>query len=304
MPDYQESELFLYRKRLSVAIRAARVCVFEVDVERQLYTYFENSEAIFGVPGDQILKDVVPFSVLPPEEYQRKAMEYFCHPEDEPAVAAAFESIFRGEPATYEARMRAGGNAYVWCKIDVVPIKAADGGTKMIGVISDIHEMKDRLVSLERKGRLDTFTKLYSKRSFEEACSLALEHYPEERMALMIIDLDHFKEINDRYGHQAGDEVILAVASRLRELFGGEDLVARFGGDEFMVLMRRISSVKEVEKKAGEVLLERSEERYVKKSVGIALFPDTSGHYEGLFAGADQALYEAKKKRNTFVIFS
>ena len=74
---WDHSELSDYRHRLSIALKAANICVFEVDVERQLYTYFENSEAIFGVPGDKILADVRPFSLLPPEEYLQKAAEYF-----------------------------------------------------------------------------------------------------------------------------------------------------------------------------------------------------------------------------------
>ena len=79
-----------YKERLHIALSAAKICIFEVDLTRQLYTFFENSEAIFGVTGEKILRDVQPYSRLSPEEYQKAVSLYFSHPDDSEVISAAF----------------------------------------------------------------------------------------------------------------------------------------------------------------------------------------------------------------------
>lgn len=79
--NYQE-EYEKYKERLLVALKASRTCIFEVDLTKQLYCFFENSEDIFGVSGKKILADVEPFSRLSPEEYEAAAKQYFSHPDD------------------------------------------------------------------------------------------------------------------------------------------------------------------------------------------------------------------------------
>ena len=106
---------------------------------------------------------------MPAEEYQKKVTAYFVHPEDTKAVNKAFEAIFKGKSASYMARMKAGESQYVWCKIDVSPV-VEDGIFKMIGIISDIQEMYNKIQLLEKESYLDTFTRLYSKQRFEALC--------------------------------------------------------------------------------------------------------------------------------------
>ena len=115
-------ELKQYKERLRVAMNAAKICVFEVDLTQQLYTFFENAEVIFGVSGETILSQVQKFHSLPPEEYRRAASAYFSHPEDEGVIEAAFANILTGRPASYEARMKAGDSQFIWCRIQAIPI--------------------------------------------------------------------------------------------------------------------------------------------------------------------------------------
>ena len=168
---WDHSELSDYRHRLSIALKAANICVFEVDVERQRYTYFENSEAIFGVPGDKILADVRPFSLLPPEEYLQKAAEYFVHEDDGEEVAKAFEAVLEGRTAVYEVRMRAANSEYVWCRVCVTPYKNSHGQKMMVGVISNVQNMHKKIDTLIYESKLEPFTRLYTKRSFEAICT-------------------------------------------------------------------------------------------------------------------------------------
>ena len=100
--------------------------------------------------------------------------------------------------------------------------------------------MHKKIDTLIYESKLEPFTRLYTKRSFEAICTGLLEssEYSHENFALVMIDLDNFKKINDTYGHMAGDEVIIGVAEHLKSFFRGEDLICRYGGDEFAVLMR------------------------------------------------------------------
>lgn len=150
-----ENELALFKERMMMALKATKVCVFEVDLVQQLYTYFENSEDIFGVTGDVILRDVQPFSKLSAEEYRIAVSNYFAHPDDETVIAEAFCSVLSGQPTTYEARMRAGGSDYTWCKIDVTPVFHNDQPVKMIGVITNISDLKRENDILREKASLD-----------------------------------------------------------------------------------------------------------------------------------------------------
>lgn len=158
-----KQELYDYKKRLNIAIQSAGICVFGSGHKKQLYTFFENSEAIFGVSGEQILQELRSFSELPPAEYQQKVTEYFVHPDDTEQVERAFASIFAGKSTSYEARMRASNSSYIWCKLDVTPMTEPDGTMKMIGIISDIQAIKEQIDSLTKETWLDSFTRLYSK---------------------------------------------------------------------------------------------------------------------------------------------
>lgn len=156
-------ELSNYKERLHIALKAAKICVFEVDLTKQLYTFFENSEDIFGISGNEILSDVRPYSKLSPSEYQQAVSEYFSHPDDTDIIDMAFKNIFNGKSTTYEARMKAGNTKFIWCKIDVTPIMSHNIPVKMIGVITDISAIKSKTKFLEEQTKLDIFTHLYNK---------------------------------------------------------------------------------------------------------------------------------------------
>ena len=134
---YQDAavDLIHYKERLHLALKTAHICVFEVDLRNQLYTFFDNSEDIFGVSDDVILSDVASFAKLSPEEYRRAATNYFSHPDDAQVIANAFKEIFAGHHTSYEARMKAGNSKFTWCRLDLQPILANGVPVRMIGAI-------------------------------------------------------------------------------------------------------------------------------------------------------------------------
>lgn len=229
-----------YKDRLRIALSSAKICIFEVDLLRQLYTFFENAEDIFGVSGDSILKDVQPYSTLEPEAYRLAVSEYFSHPDDKEVIEAAFIQILSGEPITYEARMKAGGSGFIWCKISVTPIIEGGKPVRMVGVIADISDLKEKTESLRQAVNLDSFTGLYNKAHTMALINDILDKDKHLKHALVILDIDNFKRFNDTYGHDQGDKIIKSLSRKLMNTFRKTDIVGRFGGDEFIIFIKNI----------------------------------------------------------------
>ena len=292
-----------YRNKIQTALRAAGLCIFEVDILRQRYTFFENPEAIFGKNEQTILREIEPFCALPEKEYQEKISEYFSHPDDAETINRAFQAVFSGSSYVYEARMKAGDSAFNWCLLHVTPVFENGAVRTMVGVISNIQNTKEKLLKLEDSVQLDSFTGLCSKQRFIELTDMILSENPERRCAMLVIDLDHFKAVNDTYGHMCGDEILLAISGHIRSLFRKSDIVARFGGDEFVILMLDADSDAAVGRATK--FLHQPDNRFgVTKSVGIALRTPEDTGFRSLFQKADQALYTAKETRDTYVVYA
>ena len=296
-------ELQQYKQRLRIALRAAKVCIFEVDLEKQLYIFFENAEVIFGVSGDVILNDVRPFSELAPREYMDAVSRYFSHPDDAAVIETAFSNIFAGRTADYEARMRAGGSDYVWCRINVVPVMENGRPLRMIGVITDITEQKATTDSLNKAARIDALTMLYNKGYSAELIKSALRRRSGTHV-LAVLDIDNFKKLNDTYGHGEGDRVIRAVADRIRKTFRDTDITGRFGGDEFIVLLKDVKRPRELRAKFGSLLRYEVDGLLCTVSAGVAVYPEDGESFEELFEKADSALYRAKTAKETVLFYN
>lgn len=155
---------------------------------------------------------------------------------------------------------------------------------------------------LKVKAEIDEMTKLLNKATAEKMAKQILEEYPDENHAILMIDIDNFKNVNDSLGHDVGDHVISVVAGIISMQFGGSDIVGRIGGDEFMVFMKNVKDREEARRKAQNIV-----DAFCKKenlsipdcvsvSIGMA-FSDESGiEYEPLFKKADEALYVSKEK--------
>jgi len=293
-----------YKDRLSVALKIADISIFEVDLQKQLYTYIDNSEGIFENNASDILAEVNAFQDLPWNEYVHAVSAYFMHPDDVHFMEEAFHSIKEGSSISFEARFKDNEpDDHKWCRVDLAPVVVDDVPRKMIGIISDIHHMKTRIALLENSVYTDSFTWLYSKKRFEELCSSVLSRRKDSKCVMMVIDLDYFKSVNDIHGHMAGDEVLLSFSQHLSSAVRKKDIVARFGGDEFVLLMLDVTDLEIGKKKAEEILRLQDNNYGITKSIGLSLFPDMGRTYEELFRKADKALYKAKQKRNSYCVY-
>lgn len=295
------NELEQYKERLRIALKAAKISVFEVDLTRQLYTFFENAEAIFGVPGEVILREVQPFSRLEPENYRREVSAFFSHPDDEDTIKAAFSCVLNGQSTTYEARMKAGNSDYVWCRIHAVPVMEDGRPVRMIGVVTDIAELKARAECFERAANLDGFTGLYNKKHAIAMMEEALRCEPRLCHALIVLDIDDFKRFNDAFGHDQGDGMLQEVARRIKAAWGEESIAGRFGGDEFILLVRDVANVPWLRGKLKDLLRFESDGRTCTASIGVALCPRDGREFAELFKKADRALYRAKAKKEEII---
>ena len=184
------------------------------------------------------------------------------------------------------------------------------GGTVVL--VEDITERKDAEARISHLARYDELTELPNRVNFRDEIGrlLAVQQGAEQLSALLFIDLDQFKQVNDTLGHPCGDQLLCAVADRLREMLRPEDFVARFGGDEFVVFQQNIHSHEDAAGLARRIV-DRLSERYkidnhlveIGASVGIAMTsPGVSA--DTLLKNADMALYRAKADgRGTFCFF-
>ncbi len=223
-------------------------------------------------------------------------------------IRGHIETVLRGESISFEGTAEVAGRNYHY-KSNYMPDRDPEGRVRgFFALTFDITQMKDAEAALDRLARVDSLTGVANRRQFEERLAVALAHGRRkgEGVALLCVDIDHFKSINDTYGHPVGDAVIITVADRLRACVRQEDVVARLGGDEFMVLVGNAQpgNAETVAEKVLEAMREPVQvgelALRVGTSVGVAYGP-TEISSTSLLSLVDQALYRAKSAgRNTY----
>jgi diguanylate cyclase (GGDEF)-like protein/PAS domain S-box-containing protein len=202
-----------------------------------------------------------------------------------------------------------------WCMEAISPLKNEAGEvTHFVAITEDISDRKLAEQTIMHLAFHDALTGLPNRRLFHDRLlqALALGQRKQSSVALMLLDLDHFKKINDTLGHDAGDEVLVIVAERLTRSIRKTDTLARMGGDEFALIAVDLAHPEDVGRLA-EALQEalrvpvqvKGRELYLSTSVGITVFPDDSRDADCLVKNADIALYRAKDRgRDNFQFFT
>jgi len=185
---------------------------------------------------------------------------------------------------------------------------------KRTAIVQDITERKQIEGQVWAQAHLDALTGLPNRRMMRERLEQEQKKCRRDhrRLALLFVDLDHFKEINDTLGHDQGDQLLIEAASRIRQCVREADTVARMGGDEFTVVITDLQSADRLEGVLQKMLDALSaafalkhEQVFVSASIGVTVYPDDASDIEGLLKSADQALYAAKGAgRNRFRFFT
>ena len=190
-----------------------------------------------------------------------------------------------------------------WMHISAIK-DAAGNVINYVAMCSDITEIKETEEQLQKLAYFDPLTGLANRTLFQEQIQDEIRRlrFPDHTLALMYLDLDRFKYVNDSLGHIAGDELLVEVAVRLRKLVRSTDIVARHGGDEFIVALVQPGSHEKVEQVAASLIKELSkpyqhagQDIYVGVSIGICLLPEHADSFNEGMRNADSALYQAKE---------
>ena len=209
---------------------------------------------------------------------------------------------------------RKNGDVYPeWLTISAV--KDAEGETThYVGVFTDISHIKEAQNQINFLAHHDALTQLPNRALFHERFSHALMHAKREEvsLALLFIDLDRFKTVNDTLGHPVGDQVLLEVSRRMSQVIRASDTLARLSGDEFVLLLEEETSAQHVGVVANKLMQLFSQamhigehELVVTASIGICLYPNDGDDPDVLIRHADRAMYEAKQQgRNTYRFFT
>jgi diguanylate cyclase (GGDEF)-like protein/PAS domain S-box-containing protein len=301
------------RRQLDAARRAAE------ERFRQAFDHAPNGMMVASLHG-QILQanpalgELTGYST---EQLERLSILDLVAPEDEPEVREAVAALAAGriEGTRADRRWLVAGGAIRWVSVSTSLIRDGQGRPgHVLAHVVDVTERRLIEEELQQRAERDPLTELVNRRTFEHrlALHLARERGGERPGALLMIDLDGFKAVNDTLGHQAGDDLLVAVARAIDGEVRRSDCVARLGGDEFAVLIEdadRDDARHVAEKVRGAVAAAGARWRdrtacRVTASVGVALAEGHVHEAEALVAAADAAMYSAKHAGRDRIVFA
>jgi diguanylate cyclase (GGDEF)-like protein len=237
-------------------------------------------------------------------------------PEDRETVRLAWQKALRGEQVEVESRVLVPGESVCWFRRVFQPFRDANGKVVRIdGLMEDATDSKLTIERLHRLATTDSLTGLPNRALFldrlDQAIASARRSTSHPYVVLMIMDLDHFKEINDTLGHPAGDAILCRVAERLKAVLRDADTLARLGGDEFAILLPDAKDGrKTAETVAQNILrcftkpfLHGGQELFLGAGIGIVVFPEHGEEIDTLMSRADVAMYGAKHRDVAHVFY-
>lgn len=266
--------------------------------------YFES----LGVPKktsyDETLKIIAEKQIK--EEYRQGYISTF-------STVNVLDTYEQGlESLCYDFMISSDGKNYYWMRITArIFYWNEDHSIRMFVYRQNIDAEKKQEKQLLEKMQRDSLSKLYNKAATHNHIQSLLSNHPKKLFAFFILDIDNFKQVNDTFGHAAGDYIISEFSKILKGQFRKEDIIGRIGGDEFVVFIPAPSR-EWIEKKAQNLILAlhhsflcANELCHVSSSIGIAITPEGGTDFETLYKNADNALYHSKKLgKNRFTIYS
>lgn len=296
----------------------------EMDLQEELAMEKERKEIISSLFEDWVYEYNIaegkittvsgsgnPYNMLDEQgKEQNKEQTYLClddlHPDDRISFLECCRGVGSDTGHSYtEARISYNGG-YRWISLTTkVLCDAAGTPVSVIGRLSDIDEKKREELVLKEKARRDSLTGLLNRAAFEEDAEKILNMHDEskeEPLAMLIMDIDNFKMINDRHGHLYGDTVILTMTEAMREFAETGDVLGRFGGDEFTILTRNFSDEKDLMERVELLRQSFAAEcaatdtgRQIACSVGVAVYGRDGKTLQELLMNSDKALYFVKE---------
>ena len=238
------------------------------------------------------------------------------YPEDLPAFCTFFRRVIdeRSRQGGVEYRVRHADGDWRWHTSNAAPLVNAENEViGMLGIGRDISKRKANEARIFRLAHFDSLTDLPNRSLFSDRLQQALQmaQRNHEKVTLMCVDLDHFKPINDTWGHAVGDEVLKQAAQRMVGCVRASDTVGRIGGDEFVVLLPESHNAEEILRVAEKIRASLAEDFMVgelrlsiSSCIGVAIYPEHGSDPTSLARSADRAMYVAKESgRNRVCVF-
>ena len=279
------------RSLLVSLVESSQDAIFATTPDAIVASWNRSAERLYGYSAEEMIGQSVSI-LMPPDRLNR--------------LAEAIENIKQGQSVGAEDTVQIkkdGGTVYT--SVTISPIKDAQGNVIRASVIArDITERKALEEQLEHRAFHDSLTDLPNRHLFMDRLGQTLRRSrrPRKRkVAVLFMDLDNFKIVNDSLGHELGDKLLVAVVERLRGSLRPEDTLARFGGDEFTVLIEDVENPEDVVRVAERIVEDLREpfviderELFVRASTGIAMGDAHTKSSEELLRDADTAMYRAK----------
>lgn len=297
---------------LAEAQRIAKLGNWTWDIDKKELHASEESYSIFGAP-ERVSPDIF-----------HKLLMTSVHEDDKKAFDIAISKAIEGQPSdiAFRACLPNGQDKVIRMHLDNSP-EHYDPGHRIFGTFQDISEQRKAEESIRQLAYYDSITDLPNRALFKEQLNMALHQAKRNnhQVAVMFLDLDNFKRVNDSLGHMAGDQLLKTIANRLQESIRSSDhaargtsnvdmLLARLGGDEFTVLLSDLHGIEYVEMVARRILKRISEpiilfghKVVISSSIGISIYPEDGENIDSLLQNADAAMYEVKANGRNGIFF-
>jgi len=294
----------------------APFCIIETDLNGVIQAMNAAAERLTGYKRADVLGKLSITSLHDPTELTRRPDEALP---DEESGPTGFDMItakaILGEVDEREWTYVRNDGSTLPVHVAVTAVKDGSGHLSgFVAIASDITERKQLMTYLNHMASHDQLTGLPGRTLLRERIAEAIEKamLHGRKVAVFVIDLDHFKRMNDSLGHRAGDEIIVGMAERMRQSLRRSDTLGRLGGDEFIVVMPHIATLPDVERCAKRLVDRVASTAQVGEmevnltaSVGVCVYPDFAEDVDSLLERADAATYAAKENgRNQYQVFS
>ncbi len=304
------AELAKTNNELALAAKISTLGYWEYDVETREFTFNDQYYSLHFATAKQVGGYRMAY-----EDFVRR----FIHPEDTQRISDHIQLELDSDEEDFvvetEVRTQCTDGSMRWMRVRFKSLIDEHGRKfKLTGVSQDITEKKRSEETIWQQANFDPLTRLPNRRMFQDRLEHEIKKSHRDRvpLALMFIDLDKFKEVNDTLGHDKGDLLLVEAARRITGCVRESDSVSRLGGDEFTVILPELGDTNSIERIAQAIIqtlvapFHLGEDiAFVSASIGITLYPNDASNLEALMSNADQAMYASKSAgRNRFSYFT
>ncbi|UOE94854.1 DUF4084 domain-containing protein [Alkalihalobacillus sp. LMS39] len=282
----------------------------ELDLSEQryksLFEFHPDSAYSVNLQGDFTSANAACSNLLGYKKNELIGLSYslFMNDIDRERVRAHLVKVMAGLPQRYDIQIHNREGTLYYMRITNIPIVVKNKVVGIFGIGKDITEQQKHEEKIKHLAYHDSLTGVANRMLFEKQVDEAIKEakQKEERFAIVYLDLDHFKSVNDKLGHDIGDKLLINVSKRLQEVTRKTDTVARQGGDEFTLLVKGITQKQDIIRFAEKIVTTlqqpyRIDGHEIKSlpSIGISMFPFDDTTSEGLMKKADTAMYDVKQ---------